>query len=221
MSIWNNPVDLLILIAPIMFANLRKLCTVWSELLKPSSTVLVAFFGLVVLCLPLLILLCLFFALSHILILLLYVDDIILTGCSSKLLYSFISTLSNQFAKKDLGDLHYFLDIWVKHDSTNIFLSQRNYAVDLLYKFHLYTVKLVTTPSGTRTLLSLTNSELCADPIEYWSTLGALQYLIMTRPNNVYVVHVVFQFVHTYRTTLLHAFKHIFGYLHGIQEYGM
>jgi len=40
---------------------------------------------------------------SHILVLLLCVDDIILTYSSSSLLHSFMSTLSNQFAMKDLG----------------------------------------------------------------------------------------------------------------------
>jgi len=40
---------------------------------------------------------------SHILVLLLYVDDIILTGSSTTLLHFFISTLPNQFAMNDLG----------------------------------------------------------------------------------------------------------------------
>jgi len=41
-------------------------------------------------------------------ILLLYVDDIILTKSPTSLLHSFIDILSRQFAMKDLGDLHYF-----------------------------------------------------------------------------------------------------------------
>jgi len=47
----------------------------------------------------------------HIIILPLYADDIILTGCSISLLSSFISTLSTQFAMKDFGLLHYFLGV--------------------------------------------------------------------------------------------------------------
>jgi len=42
------------------------------------------------------------------LILLLYVDDIILTGSSSFILHNFISLLSQQFAMKDLGGLQFF-----------------------------------------------------------------------------------------------------------------
>lgn len=48
---------------------------------------------------------------SHALILLLYVVDIILADSSSYILQSFISVLSQQFAMKDLRELHYFLGI--------------------------------------------------------------------------------------------------------------
>ena len=111
---------------------------------------------------------------SHILVLLLYVDDIILIGCSSNLLHSFISTLSNQFVMKDLGDLHYFFGIQVKRTSTGIFLSQTKFVDSLLHKIHLHTVEPITTPSAVRTLLSLIDGELLTDPTEYLSMVGAL-----------------------------------------------
>jgi len=44
-------------------------------------------------------------------ILLLYVDDIILTGSSSFILLNFISLLSRPFAMMDLCGLHYFFDV--------------------------------------------------------------------------------------------------------------
>jgi len=65
-----------------------------------------------------------------------------------------------------------------------IFLSQ-------LHEFHLHTIKHVTIPFAVRTLLSLTDGELRADPTEYRSMVGALQYLTMTRPDITYAVHIV------------------------------
>ena len=41
--------------------------------------------------------------------LLLYVDDIVLTAPSPSLLQRIISALQQEFAKKDLGELHHFL----------------------------------------------------------------------------------------------------------------
>ncbi|KAK3043886.1 hypothetical protein RJ639_000585 [Escallonia herrerae] len=49
-------------------------------------------------------------------LLLLYVDDIILTGDNSKLLGQIIAQLHHEFAMKDLGYLHYFLGIEIGQD---------------------------------------------------------------------------------------------------------
>ena len=83
---------------------------------------------------------------SHILILLLYVDDIILTGSSITLRHSFICILSNQLAMKDLGDIHYLLGIQVTRTPAGIFLSQQKYVVHLLHKFHLHTTNVLPLP---------------------------------------------------------------------------
>ena len=73
----------------------------------------------------------------YILVLLLYVDDIILTGSSSSLLFSFVEVLPRQFVMKDLSDFHYFLGVQVSRSYTGLFLSQHKYTTDLLRKFHL------------------------------------------------------------------------------------
>lgn len=59
---------------------------------------------------------------SHVVLLLLYVDDIILTGSSSVLLTQLISSLSSQFHMKDLGNVHYFLGIEAKFQDDKLFL---------------------------------------------------------------------------------------------------
>lgn len=65
---------------------------------------------------------------SHaIMIILVYVDDIIitaLTGSSSNLLTEFLARLHTVFQLKDLGDLHYFLGIHVSPFNNGLHLSQ-------------------------------------------------------------------------------------------------
>ena len=98
---------------------------------------------------------CLFFRHdSHILILLLHVDGIILIGSSISLIFSFIST-PWQFAMKYLGDLHYFLQVHITCSPSGLFLSQYNYISDLLLKFHLHTCKPVCTPIVAKTTLKI------------------------------------------------------------------
>ncbi|CAL9005159.1 unnamed protein product [Prunus brigantina] len=55
---------------------------------------------------------------SDIVILLLYVDDIILTGSSPQLVQTVIDDLGAVFDMKDMGRLAYFLGLQVSYDST-------------------------------------------------------------------------------------------------------
>ncbi|XP_076913547.1 uncharacterized protein LOC143572213 [Bidens hawaiensis] len=78
--------------------------------------------------------------------LLVYVDDLILTGNDERIIGSFISRLNNEFAIKDLGDLNYFLGLEVAYTDEGIFLTQSKYASDILKRANLYDSKPVSTP---------------------------------------------------------------------------
>jgi hypothetical protein len=78
--------------------------------------------------------------------LLLYVDDIILTASSTKLLRRTIFALLWKFAMKDLGLLHHFLDITVKRHLNGLFLHQCTYTLDILKRAVMVDCKLCTTP---------------------------------------------------------------------------
>jgi hypothetical protein len=60
---------------------------------------------------------------DEIIYLLLYVDDIIITGSNMSLIDTFIRKLRHEFSMKDLGTLNYFLGLEVTHFATGIFLS--------------------------------------------------------------------------------------------------
>jgi hypothetical protein len=64
--------------------------------------------------------------------LLLYVDSIILTASSTKLLRRTISTLQWEFTMKDLEPLHHFLSITVERRSDGLFFHQCTYTLDIL-----------------------------------------------------------------------------------------
>ena len=122
---------------------------------------------------------------------------------------------------KDLGDLHYFLGVQAIRTSKGLFMSQHKYVTDLICKFHLHTSKPVRTPLPSRTTLSSSDGEVLADPTEYRSMVGALQYLTMTRLDIAYAVHLVSQFMHAPRTSHFLVVKHIFRYLQGTSDLGL
>jgi len=119
---------------------------------------------------------------------LLYVDDIIVTASSPALLQHVTSRLHSEFAMTDLGDLHHFLGISVTRDSSGLFLSQRQYAADLLQRAGMSECHPTATPVDARTKLSATEGAPVADPSAYRSLAGALQYLTLTRPDLAYAV---------------------------------
>ena len=64
--------------------------------------------------------------------LIVYVDDMVVTGNDPDERKALQSYLSSEFEMKDLGHLKYFLGIKVSRYNKGIFLSQRKYALDLL-----------------------------------------------------------------------------------------
>ena len=58
---------------------------------------------------------------------LIYADDLIVTSSSQSLVQQFIYSLFTQFSIKDLGNLHYFLNIKVLLTSQGMFLTQHKY----------------------------------------------------------------------------------------------
>ena len=66
---------------------------------------------------------------NHIIILVLYVDDLILTGSDPKILTHVKSSLKKHFEMSDLGHLHYFLGLQVLQTKEGIFLSQSKYEI--------------------------------------------------------------------------------------------
>lgn len=67
-------------------------------------------------------------------LILVYVDDILITGSNDSYIKDLISILSTKFVMKDHGSLSYFLGIEVLKHGSSILLSQNKYATNLLVK---------------------------------------------------------------------------------------
>ena len=87
---------------------------------------------------------------AGIVILLVYVDDIVITGTDSVLI-ALVQHLQASFHMKDLGPLTYFLGLEVHIDSFGIFLHQHKYTQDLLHLAGLQDASSVDTPLEVNT----------------------------------------------------------------------
>ncbi|XP_038887194.1 uncharacterized mitochondrial protein AtMg00810-like [Benincasa hispida] len=113
---------------------------------------------------------------ASIIFLLVYVDNIIITGNNPKLT-ALIETLVVQFALKELGKLRYFLGVQVHYLESGLLMNQSKYVDDLLHKLQMTDVKPMPSPGVQGQKLSKNDGQPISDPYIYRSTIGALQYL--------------------------------------------
>jgi hypothetical protein len=153
-------------------------------------------------------------------ILLVYVDDMFLTG-EEKLILDSKRKLVAEFEMKDLGMMHYFLGlkVWQKHGE--IILSQGKYAGEILKRFRMMDCKSMSMPMTMNLkLLGDTTSET-VDATLYRQMIGSLMYLTNTRPDICFGVNTLSQYMVESRHFHLIAAKHVLRYLKGTIDYGL
>lgn len=90
----------------------------------------------------------------HVVIMLLYVDDIIITGSDTVLIQQVIDELGDVFEMKDMGKLTFFLRLQITYkDNGDLFISQSRYAKDLIKKAGTISYKASLTPCKPYTQL--------------------------------------------------------------------
>lgn len=153
--------------------------------------------------------------------LLVYVDDILLTGTSTSQMDAIKLALDEALTIKDLGSLHYFLGMEAYKTKSGKFLSQKKYIQDILTDSGMVDCVSSPAPLPAGLKLSIDDGDLIAEPDIYRRLVGRLLYLGLTRPDLSYSVQHLSQFMHAPRVPHLRAVLHVLKYLKGTPDYGM
>jgi hypothetical protein len=137
---------------------------------------------------------------SHIFVLV-YLDDIIVTGNNVVTIQSIITKLQAVFAIKDLGSLSYFLGVQTTHDSSGLHLRQTKYIQDILIRASMLDSKPYRTPCTSGSKMSKFDGDALPNPSEFRQILGALQYATLTHPDIAYSVNQLCQHMHSPAST--------------------
>jgi hypothetical protein len=156
------------------------------------------------------------------LILVMYVDDLFLTG-SENLIVECKHALNSEFEMKDLSMMHYFLGLEVWQRIDEIFLSQGKYTVEILKKLRMRDYKSMPTPMvvNLKKMNEASSESGEIDPHLYRYLIGSLMYSVNTRLDMFYAVSVLSQFMSQSRQTHWIAAKHVLRYLRGTVGYGL
>ena len=127
--------------------------------------------------------------------LIVYVDDIVITGNSQDGIQRLKQHLFSHFQTKDLGKLKYFLGIEIAQSKFSVVMNQREYALEILKESSMLDCKPVDTPIDPNVKLIPGQGEPLHDPGRYQRLVGKLNYLIITQPDISFSVSVVSQFL--------------------------
>ena len=127
--------------------------------------------------------------------LLVYVDDILLTGSNTRLLTQLKGHLHQNFRTNDLGPIQCYLGIQFKRNPTCLRMHQTEYALNILQQFGMEHCTPSQTPLPKGMLLSKHSATPHVDATLYRMLVGKLFFLTKTRPDISHVVSVVSRFM--------------------------
>lgn len=161
---------------------------------------------------------------DHLIIVIIYVDDLIILASKMSVLEWLKSKLAHEFEMSDLGELHYCLGVEFKRNRARrtITMSQRKYIEEVLKRFNMDDCKPIGTPLDVNSkLLKLTEEEfeevhMEMQGIPYNPAVGSLMFaMVATRVDLAFSMSVVSQFMSKPGPSHWKAVKRIMRYLKG------
>jgi hypothetical protein len=148
-----------------------------------------------------------------------YVDDLIITGCTG--INKFKAEMKKMFSMSDLGLLSYYLGLEVQQLEEGIKIGQAAYAAKLVERSGMSDCNPCAFPMEPRLKLSKDGESPLVDATEYKSLIGGLHYLMNTRPDITFAVNYVSRFQEKPKEVHRTGVKHLLRYVAGTLDYGV
>lgn len=156
-------------------------------------------------------------------VLLVYVDDVLITGNNKTAIDDEKFYLNSKFKIKDLGKLRFFLGMEISRSIRGIILNQRKYALEILSEASLTGTRPIDTPYEQHCKLTSIKLDkisgdnqqdfLLSDTFCYQRLVGRLIYLCMTRPDISYSVQILSQHMHSPKKSHMDAAIRVLRYI--------
>ncbi|KAK2976087.1 hypothetical protein RJ640_009519 [Escallonia rubra] len=151
----------------------------------------------------------------------LYVDDLLFTGNSEKMIKDFRKEMMKKYEMNDMGLLKHFLGMEIHQDDEGVFICQKNYAEKVLKKFRMYDCNLKATPLIVGEKLKREDGGSKVDATFYRSMVRNLLYLTATRPDIMFAASLLSRFMQAPSHFHLGATKRVLRYIQGTIDYGI
>ncbi|GJQ96619.1 retrovirus-related pol polyprotein from transposon TNT 1-94 [Tanacetum coccineum] len=158
---------------------------------------------------------------ADILVVQVYVDDIIFGSTNPRYTQLFSDLMKSRFKMLMMGEMMFFLGLQVNQSPRGIFINQSNYVLEILKKYGMETCDPATTPMEIKDKLDLDQNGTLVDATKYRSMIGALMYLMSSRPDIVHATCLCARYQAKLTEKHLKEVKRIFCYLRGTINMGL
>ncbi|KAL2236631.1 UNVERIFIED_CONTAM: Retrovirus-related Pol polyprotein from transposon RE1 [Sesamum indicum] len=152
--------------------------------------------------------------------LIVYVDDVLLTGNSLEAITDVKLYIDKLFTIKDLRHAKYFLGLELARSSHGTYVSQRKYLLDIVRDCLLNEATPAATPLHPGIKFDASSGALIAGPDRYRRLVGRLLYLDFSRPDISFAVQQLSQFLQHPREPHIADALHLIRYLKGTSTLG-
>ena len=172
--------------------------------------------------------LCLFMKLqgTTTLLVIVYVDDLTITGSSLEMIQDFKTSMASTFKMKDLGEMKTFLGLEITRDreARTISIGQGKYIDKILCRFPVDDLKPYTTPMEAHHSLTKEDPTEAPTTEPYAQLVGKLMYCsVSSRPDNSYALGVLATYMSKGKAKEKHwvAVRRVLKYLEGMRNWGI
>jgi hypothetical protein len=158
---------------------------------------------------------------SYILLVVLYVDDLLITGSDLPGITTLKAQLKALYEMTDLGRMQKFLGVEVLQTPQGILLHQTNYTLSILKEFSLSRHSPSYTPLHESIKLARDTGTNLMDPLHYQHLVGKLLYLTKTRFDIGFATSLLSRYLHGLQESHLQAAESILRYLKKYPSYGL
>ncbi|KAK4388297.1 Retrovirus-related Pol polyprotein from transposon RE1 [Sesamum angolense] len=153
--------------------------------------------------------------------LLVYIDDILITGPSLSYIQEIKTYLNRLFTIKDLGFAKYFLGLELSRSPHGTYVNQAKYLHDIFVDCNVLNARATAIPFPPGIKFDNSTGALLSSPDRYRRLVGPLLYLGFLRPDISFAIQQLSQFLQHPRVPHWDAAMYLLRYLKGTPDLGL
>jgi len=165
---------------------------------------------------------CIFVASGGELMVIVYVDDVIISSLHEEIGQTLVKDLESTFELGEKGPVDWYLGVAFDDQGSYLRMSQKDYVDKMLTKYEVDITRIEDTPMSDKTKLVKNTEDELDHNFDLKGKIGSLMYLaVCTRPDIAHAVSVIARMSNHPSNAVCNAVNHLFAYLNKNRDLGI